>query len=320
MTTTYPRHDSLAITAVRQWSRLYTLGMPHLMRERRLQQIESDLWEEASEASAAGLLPLVLNLNMLGRMVRGMPADLVWRSGYGGPTLDMRISLPRSVGVLLLALAVAVLVGTSIQGYDTSRDGWPDSFATLGSRGSTQLGLNTLFFTLAGIATLAGAAFFAALLGPKQRVLTAIGTVCLGVAGAFVLLGAGLYAIIASEAVDFRAGETGPETVADMRLLALALDACMRAAFAALVPATWAIAIATYRAGLASRWTMAFPAASAACMVVAFFGHYVFDTDGWWWLAFVGTLFVLVIWMVVVGFSLLIGGAVKGTPRAVAPA
>jgi hypothetical protein len=71
--------DDLASNVVRRWVRLYTgrLGLSH--RERRLDEIESDLWEHRREARAAGLGPTQTGIEIVGRWLLGIPADLAWR-------------------------------------------------------------------------------------------------------------------------------------------------------------------------------------------------------------------------------------------------
>jgi uncharacterized protein (TIGR03435 family) len=60
-----------AVACVRGWTRIYTWGMPSAMRDRRRNEIESDLWESQSHVSASHILL---------RLVRGIPDDLGWRA------------------------------------------------------------------------------------------------------------------------------------------------------------------------------------------------------------------------------------------------
>ncbi len=55
------------------WVRLYTHGLPAETAERRCAEIESDLWEQGHDpAETAGVA-------LIGRCLRGVPADLWWR-------------------------------------------------------------------------------------------------------------------------------------------------------------------------------------------------------------------------------------------------
>ena len=70
-----------ACDVVRWWTRLYTAGLPAVAREIRLDEIESDLWESTHDP---GRSPMG-GLQVLGRLVLGMPDDLRWRAGQTSP-------------------------------------------------------------------------------------------------------------------------------------------------------------------------------------------------------------------------------------------
>ena len=69
-------------TLVRRWVALYTRGLPPSIRDRRRAEIESDLWAHADEAAALGRAPAALDIEMLLRLVMGVPADLAWRRSH----------------------------------------------------------------------------------------------------------------------------------------------------------------------------------------------------------------------------------------------
>lgn len=71
--------DDLASKVVRRWVRFYTSRLASRLRERRLDEIESDLWEHRREARAAGLGPTQTGIEIVGRWLLGIPADLAWR-------------------------------------------------------------------------------------------------------------------------------------------------------------------------------------------------------------------------------------------------
>lgn len=56
-----------------RWVELYTRGLPAGLREERLAEIESDLWEHRRAGASAGAI--------LSRCLRGVLADLGWRRG-----------------------------------------------------------------------------------------------------------------------------------------------------------------------------------------------------------------------------------------------
>ncbi len=305
---------------VRGWTRLYTAGTPAGAKERRRIQIESDLWEEAAEASAAGLPQGLLFVNIVGRMIRGMPADILWRTRYGGPNVNLSISLPRATGLLLLILAVAAVAGTSIQGYDTSRDSWPSEFQRLGEQGETTNHLTTAFFFVIGFAMIGVATLLGVLLIPKSRILASLAAAFLGAAGVAITISAALYGAISSEAAEFAAGKAPATAIAEARILVIVLDGMMIAAAAALAPACYALAAVLLRTNLAPRWSAAFPLLSGlsftalAVVEVGRFSGYAA------WGLFMGTLLPLSGWLIVVGFKLLLSDALSGPAKAPATA
>lgn len=92
----------LALAIVRFWTALYTNGMPDALRQARRAEIESDLWESQhdrrlqSDASVAS--------QMLLRVVRGVPNDVLWRVEL----MDLR-SRRRRTGMWVTATAIALL-------------------------------------------------------------------------------------------------------------------------------------------------------------------------------------------------------------------
>jgi hypothetical protein len=95
-----------ALAVVRVWTTLYTSGMPRGLRETRLAEIESDLWESQHDRrpeSDAGVAT-----QMLLRLFRGVPDDLLWRLEL----IDLR-SRRRRTGLWLTAVA-SILVAISL--------------------------------------------------------------------------------------------------------------------------------------------------------------------------------------------------------------
>lgn len=71
--------SDVVLALVRAWVRLYTGGLRAEVRDTRRAEIESDLWEHVHDERARGLRPLPITLHVIGRMLRGLPADLSWR-------------------------------------------------------------------------------------------------------------------------------------------------------------------------------------------------------------------------------------------------
>ena len=94
----------LAIATVRAWTRLYTWRMPPDLREARRAEIESDLWEFRQDAAhARGVGPAA---HVLVRLLRGVPADLVWRTEHA---VSGERSLRRNAALTATVLLVVVL-------------------------------------------------------------------------------------------------------------------------------------------------------------------------------------------------------------------
>lgn len=69
----------LVLALARAWARIYTRGLPAGLRDPRRAEIECDLWEQRHDNQARRRRPILAALDVLGRVVRGVPADLSWR-------------------------------------------------------------------------------------------------------------------------------------------------------------------------------------------------------------------------------------------------
>lgn len=88
----------LSTGCVRQWTRFYTLGMADSIRESRLAEIESDLWEHHQEGDD----PLLV----FSRLLRGMLDDFRWRVEH------MADEQHPALRALALSLGVVILFST----------------------------------------------------------------------------------------------------------------------------------------------------------------------------------------------------------------
>ena len=115
-----------AIWLASWWVRLYTRGMPRAIADARRAEFESDLWEclhddGRSDGSAAR------SMEILGRLVRGVPSDLTWwfeewqaargtRADKMRPATDLTASAPphgmTPTGLILFqAIATVAILG-----------------------------------------------------------------------------------------------------------------------------------------------------------------------------------------------------------------
>src|SRR5437773_460071 len=95
----------IALAVVRFWTTLYTGGMPHALRETRRAEIESDLWESQHDRRPESDLSVATQVVL--RLVRGVPDDLLWRLEL----MDLR-SRRRRTGMWLAATASVLLAAT----------------------------------------------------------------------------------------------------------------------------------------------------------------------------------------------------------------
>jgi hypothetical protein len=95
------------------WVRWYTRRLPVHVADERRAEIASDLWEHRRHATDLGHTRTRHELEVIGRSLSGIPADLSWRRRVlrsqtrPGPGVSMTTSLTASrSGVLLTVLAV----------------------------------------------------------------------------------------------------------------------------------------------------------------------------------------------------------------------
>lgn len=101
---------------VRRWVALYTRGLPVDVRDRRLLELESDVWEHLHDADEPNA-----RRAMFGRFLRGVPADVWWRyhtllesRRARQRSTKMTTSLRDSWWVILTAILGVVPLGISL--------------------------------------------------------------------------------------------------------------------------------------------------------------------------------------------------------------
>lgn len=67
-----------ATTLARAWVGCYTGWVEAEASERRREEIESDLWEQRADARAGNASPSAVEFSIAGRVIAGIPADLLW--------------------------------------------------------------------------------------------------------------------------------------------------------------------------------------------------------------------------------------------------
>lgn len=306
MTSIIPAPGTAGAELARLWLRVYTIGLPAASRARRQQQLESDLWEHEVDRLSEGVPPSMVGTEVLGRMVRGMPADILWRFQMEGPKMELKIPFERVTGLLLLTLVVLVPVSGAISGYDTARDGWAGELRRLGDMASWQINLNILFQVLCGLSLIgAGAAFYLALQS-RARVLTTFSAFGMTAAGVLTLAASATYAAVATLADDFAAGRGGDDVLTTARAFAISMDGLVRSATVSLALSVYALALIGYRHHLVPRWLGSLALLSFASFALAGITEAASDSDGAW-LFLMGGLALLLLWLIVAGMCLLLG-------------
>lgn len=61
------------------WSHMYTRRLPSEVAEIRRAELASDVWEQRADGRQGGVAPTLVALDILRRMLAGVPADVSWR-------------------------------------------------------------------------------------------------------------------------------------------------------------------------------------------------------------------------------------------------
>lgn len=214
-----PAHDdeqdvaAIAATLAREWVRGYTAWVGAGAAERRRAEIASDVWEQRTDARERGAAPATAALSIAGRVVAGIPADLLWvrtqRLAMRGRPADRKALTMNTLGHLaarwwwalsaailatlgivalfsgdrdLQRVQVSIIVAALVAGI-ALRQFLPRTAATLVVFGAAvpSLLIWAPWVMVIGIATLIGAAVEAVRLtrGTANRVLAGVGLIAL---------------------------------------------------------------------------------------------------------------------------------------------
>lgn len=305
---------SRVVVLVLFWVRIYTCGLPSEARERRISQITSDLWEHYEDRRRDGLHPASINFEALGRAARGALADLFWRFQLEGPQMHFDFPLQRVGGACLLLLVAAAALAVAAAGYDTSADGFDGELRRLAEVTDTGVLVYSLFLMLAGVGMIGGACLVFLYLSGFARVQALLASVALGAAGLMALVTCGLYATTAELADEFVA--TAPER-ADSVLVAargfmLLLSNIGPSMILLLSIAVLGFALIMGRHGLVPKW-LGFVALASAVMVPSAGVASIAGIDTAAWVTFSLGFVLLLLWLVIAGGWLLLGGSRPGS-------
>jgi hypothetical protein len=290
------------------WTAAYTLGLASPMRNARRAEITSDTWEQHQDESERGVPRTATALSMLWRVVRGAPADLLWRLNVEGPKMDIRIPFERMAGALLLALIAMLLVTSSISGYDTGREGFDGELRRLAELSAMSDNANAFFRALTAFGLIGCAAGLYVALHERSQLLTTLAAFGLLSAGVLALI-AGALQIVFVDLAEQYVSSTGSEqqsVLVAARAVGLTVDRVTAASFLSMVLSTYVLAVLLGRENLVPRWLIGVPIMSAVIVGASLIAEAsgVFD-DGMWFVLISGML-LSIVWLLVAGLYLLL--------------
>lgn len=299
------RLTSPATGLTRSWIRCYTLGLSRDTRVMRQQEIESDLWEHERDMRGNAWSRVEFALSVLSRLVRGMPADVFWRFQMEGPKVEIKIPFERVAGGLLLALVAMIMIVSSINGYDTNREGFESELRRLASLDSLSDNMNAVARLLTGVGLIAAAAGFYVALRERGAMLATIAAFGLVAAGALAFVAAALQLVVVELAEQYiitSPPEQG-QVLVTARTVLLIGNSTVGGLLASLLLSVYSLAALTARAGLVPRWLSLLPVMSFLVLVVGSITTMAGYGNAWVLLMSVGGLILL--WSIIAGLWLL---------------
>lgn len=290
----------------RSWVALYTIGLARDVRQSRAAEIASDLWEQQHDAAREGTRVLAVALSIIGRTLRGIPSDLLWRTNLEGPQMDIRIPTERLIGGVFVALVVLMLVASGVSGIDTRKDEFEPYLIDFAAKSSLENNLTGMFRIATGLLLIAAAATLYATLRERSPILSAIVGFGLLVAATLELVATGTQLILlglARDYVDAPLAERDTLLI-NARSFALMVETTIGLAIVALLGSIYTLAILTTRENLVPRWLVGLPILSVGVVGVSLF----MTAAGYWddglWFVIVGGGILAVFWLLIAGFWL----------------
>ena len=287
------------------WTAAYTAGLAPSVRNTRRAEIASDVWEHSKDMAADSETLAGRAIGVVSRLVRGIPADLLWRVNVEGPKMDIRIPFERITGALLLAMVLLLMITTSISGYDTAREGFDSELRRLADMSNAAHNANAFFRAVAGVALIAAAAALYTNLKDRSPMLSAMAAFGIAAAGVLALIAGALQLVFVELAQEYVAssGAHQEQVLVTARGFAVATQNTVGAAFIALVLSTYTLAILAGREALVPRWLIGIPVISAVTIGGSLIAQAV-GADLEWWILVSG-LFMNLIWLLFAGLWLL---------------
>lgn len=295
-----------AARVTRSWVAIYTLGLAREVRESRLAEIASDLWEQQHDAAREGTRVLAVALSIIGRTLRGIPSDLLWRTNLEGPQMDIRIPVERILGGVLIGMVALMMITGGVSGIDTSKTEFESYFVDFADKSALENNLNALFRITTGLGLIAGAAVLYAGLRERSPLLSAIVGFGLLAAATLELVATGLQIVLVQLADEYVTTELSDRDslLATGRGIALVVETSIGLAICAMLGSIYTLAVLTARENLVPRWLIGLPILSAAVVGVSLF----MTSAGFWddglWFVLIGGGILAVVWLLIAGFWL----------------
>ncbi len=304
-----------AFALVRRWVRFYTFGMSAERRERRRAEIECDLWENCEDRLATEAAPATVGLELVGRCLRGAPADLFWRYQMEGPAMNIHFAIDRVAGALLLGTVIFLLIGSSISGYDPAANGFDGELRRAAGVNQTA---NLAVFTLSGIGLLVAAAGLTRAFRDRAPMLAQLCGAGLSAAGTLVLVSTAFYAAFASLAEDYVTGEGAAVELAagQAHTVLVMMTATNMTAVVLAVVSVWGLALFAAKEQLVPGWLKVFPLISVAGAAILAVGGVVEELQ---WGGFTVSLLGALLWLVIAGGWIAFGGNERGGQHSATP-
>jgi hypothetical protein len=285
----------------------YTTGLAADDREVRRAEIASDLWEHQRDAEGEGTRHPVIGLSIISRVLRGIPADVLWRAKMEGPKMDIRIPFERLAGGLLLAMIVLMMITFAIDGYDTSADTFEGELRRLAALGSASDNGNAFFRIATGLALIGAAAGFYVTLRERSPVLATMASFGLMAAAVLELVASGLQMVFVQLANEYVAASAADQLalLTNARTVAITVQHTTGAAMFALLFSLYVLAILAGREKLVPRWMIGLPIMSAVIFGGALIAATAGASDTWEWIAVMGGVFIGVLWLLIAGLWLI---------------
>jgi len=301
------RARGFAVALTLFWARCYSIGLSSRVRQRRRLELESDLWEHSSDRIEAGASPALVNVEVLGRLLRGIPSDIAWRFQAEGLNLNINIPIERIVGILLLFMIVPFTAGAAIAGYDTSRSSWHSEIQRFSEMSETARTGTQVLHGVIGLGLVAAAGLILGGLAPRSPRLITTASAFLGVAGLIMVVNSAFYGMQSDTASEW-ARTRDAATMETARTYARAVEGLAHLNLVATVSGVCLLAIAAHRLAIVPRPMAWLAAASVGALSLTVVSS-IADIGGLAWAGFGLTWLFAGLWLIISGVYLVLGGA-----------